>query len=133
MVVKGWVGLARRPSMSAELSDREFEVWAESLRAEYDAFLRRTWAARQAARKGHWIEDTEEQVREAGEAFRRKALEQLLQTQVAEGQNSFSPSGGRGLGEQAAAAGAAPDGGRARDREAADGVAGRTRNLRARR
>jgi len=96
--------------MSAELSDREFGVWAESLRAEYDAFLRRTWAARQAARKGHWIEDTEEQVREAGEAFRRKALEQLLQTQVAEGQNSFSPSGGRGLGEQGAADGHASDG-----------------------
>jgi hypothetical protein len=61
--------------MSAELSDRGFAVWAESLRTEYDAFLRQTWAAMQAARRGHWIEDTEEHVREAGEAFRRQALE----------------------------------------------------------
>lgn len=40
--------------MSAELGHREFAAWAESLRQEYDAFLRQSWAAMQAARKGHW-------------------------------------------------------------------------------
>ncbi len=63
--------------MSAESSEREFAAWAESLHAEYDAFLRQSWAAMQAARKGHWIEDTEEHVRAAGEAFRQQALEKL--------------------------------------------------------
>jgi hypothetical protein len=99
--------------MGAELSEREFEVWAEALRTEYDAFLRQSWAAMQAARKGHWIEDTEEVVRDAGEVFRQKALEKLLQMQVAAGQGSFSPSGG-GLGQQGSADSHAPDGGGAR-------------------
>jgi len=83
--------------MSAESGDRGFEAWAESMHAEYDAFLRQSWAAMQAARKGHWIEDTEEHVRDAGEAFRRKALEKLLEMQVEAEQKSFSPCGG-GLG-----------------------------------
>lgn len=97
--------------MSAE-SSVEFERWAEAMRSEYDAFLRQSWAAMQAARLGHWIEDTEEVVRDAGEEFRRKALEKLLQMQVESGQGAFSPSGG-GLGEQGAAVGDASDGGRA--------------------
>ena len=96
--------------MNAESDRREFEAWAESMHAEYEAFLRQSWAAMQAARQGHWIEDTEEHVRQAGEVFRRQALEKLLQAQVTEGQGSFSPSGG-GLGQQGAAAGDAPDGG----------------------
>ena len=99
--------------MSAESSARELAAWAESLHAEYDAFLRQSWAALQAARKGHWIEDTEEHVRAAGEAFRQQALEKLLQAQVAAGQDAFSPSAG-GLGQQGSAAGHAPDGGGAR-------------------
>ena len=107
--------------MSAESSKREFESWAESLRSEYDAFLRQSWAAMQAARRGHWIEDTEEHVRQAGEVFRQKALEKLLQMQVAAGQGSFSPSAG-GLGQQGSAAGDPSDGGGARDGPAA-GVA----------
>jgi hypothetical protein len=119
--------------MSAELSDRGFAVWAESLRHEYDAFLRQTWTAMQAARRGHWIEDTEEHVREAGEAFRRQALEKLLQAQIEAGQNSFSPSAGRGLGEQGPAESHASDGGGPR-RGAASGVApARRRAGRARR
>ena len=107
--------------MRAESSDREFAAWAESMHTEYDAFLRQSWAAMQAARKGHWIEDTEEHVRAAGEAFRQQALEKLLQAQVAAGQDSFSPSGG-GLGQQGSAHGHAPDGGGARG-GAAPGVA----------
>jgi hypothetical protein len=99
-----------------------FEDWAASLRAEYDAFLRQTWTALQAARKGHWIEDTEEHVRQAGEVFRRKALEKLLQAKVTEEQKSFSPSAGRGLGEQGSTHGDAPDGGGTRG-GAAPGVA----------
>ena len=114
--------MARRPSMSAVLAGTEFEAWAQSLREEYAVFLRQTWTAMQAARQGHWIEDTEEQVRAAGEVFRRQALEKLLQAQVAEGQKSFSPSAGRGLGEQGSAPGDAPDGGGARG-GAAPGVA----------
>jgi hypothetical protein len=99
--------------MSAESSEREFAIWAESLRTEYDAFLRQSWAAMQAARLGHWIEDTEEHVRQAGEAFRQKALEKLLQIQVDAGQGSFSPSGS-GLGQQGSATGDPSDGGGAR-------------------
>jgi hypothetical protein len=53
--------------MSAESCDREFEVWAASLREEYDAFLRQTRAAMQAARRGHWIEDAQEHVRQSGD------------------------------------------------------------------
>lgn len=96
--------------MSVESSAREFAAWAASLHADYDAFLRRSWTAMQAARKGHWIEDTEEHVRAAGEAFRQQALEKLLQAQVAAGQDSFSPSGGR-LGQQGPADGHASDSG----------------------
>ena len=113
--------------MSAESSDREFEAWAESMHTEYDAFLRQSWAAMQAARKGHWIEDTEEHVREAGEVFRRQALEKLLQAQVTEGQGSFSPSAGRRLGQQGSADGDAPDGGGARGSAAAGVAAARRR------
>ena len=116
--------------MSVESGDRGFEAWAESLRAEYDAFLRQSWAAMQAARKGHWIEDTEEHVRAAGEAFRQQALEKLLQAQVAAGQDSFSPSGG-GLGQQGSAAGHAPDGGGARGGPAPGVAAARRRPGRA--
>lgn len=115
-------GFGKEANMSAGSSDQEFEVWAESLRAEYDAFLRQSWAAMQAARQGHWIEDTEEHVRAAGEAFRRQALEKLLQAKVAEGQGAFSPSAGRRLAEQGSADGDAPDGGGARG-GAAPGVA----------
>jgi hypothetical protein len=97
--------------MSAELSEREFEAWAEEMRGEYNAFLRQSWAAMRAARKGHWIEDTEEVVRDAGDVFRQKALEKLLQMQVEAEQRSFSPSAGRRLDEQGAANGDAPDGG----------------------
>ena len=91
--------------MNAESGAREFAAWAASLRVEYDTFLRQTWAAMQAARQGHWIADTEEHVREAGEVFRWQALEKLLPAQVAEGPGSFSPSAGPGLGEQGPAAG----------------------------
>jgi len=95
--------------MDAEARDREFEAWAAGLQAEYHAFLRHSWAAMQAARKGHWIEDTEEQVWQAGEAFRRKALQQLLQMRVAAEQKSFSPSGGGAVGQQGPADGHASD------------------------
>jgi hypothetical protein len=97
--------------MSAELSEREFEAWAEALHGEYNTFLRQSWAAMQAARRGHWIEDTEEHVREAGEAFRQKALEKLLQLQVEAEQKSFFPSAGHGVDEQGPANGHASDGG----------------------
>jgi hypothetical protein len=116
--------------MSAEASHREFEAWADSLRQEYDAFLRQSWAAMQAARKGHWIEDTEEHVRAAGEAFRQRALEKLLQAQVTAGQDAFSPSSG-GLDQQGSAAGHAPDGGRARGGAAPGLAAARRRAGRA--
>ena len=112
--------------MSAELNEREFEIWAESLRTEYDAFLRQSWAAMQAARLGHWIEDTEEHVRQAGEAFRQQALEKLLQRQVDAGQGSFSPSGG-GLGQQGPAAGDPSDGRGARGAPAPGVAPGRRR------
>jgi len=116
--------------MSAESSEREFAAWAESLHAEYEAFLRQSWAAMQAARKGHWIEDTEEHVRAAGEAFRQQALEKLLQAQVTAGQDSFSPSDGR-LGQQGFADGHAPDGGGARGGTAPGVAAARRRAGRA--
>ncbi len=124
--------MARRPGMDAEAKDREFEAWAASLQAEYDAFLRQSWAALQAARKGHWIEDTEEHVREAGEAFRRKALEQLLQMQVAAEQRSFSPAARSAVGEQGSAAGDAPDGGGTRGGPAAGVAPARRRRRRTR-
>jgi hypothetical protein len=125
----GWFG--KEANMSTESGDRAFEAWAESLQAEYDAFLRQTWAAMQAARKGHWIADTEEHVREAGESFRQKALEKLLQAKVAEGQGSFSPSTRRRLDEQGSAEGHAPDGGGPRGSTASGVAAARRRPGRA--
>lgn len=113
--------------MSSEFGQREFEAWAEEMRGEYDAFLRQSWAAMQAARKGHWIEETEEVVRDAGEVFRQKALERLLQMQVEAEQKSFSPSAGCRLDEQGPAGGDAPDGGRPRGGAASRVAASRRR------
>jgi hypothetical protein len=113
--------------------DVTMAVWETALEAEVQAFRDETLRAMNAARPGHWIADTEQVVKEAGERFRQRALEKLLQLRVQAGEGAFSPGGPRGVGEQGAAAGAAPDGGGARNREAADVVAGRTRNLRARR
>jgi hypothetical protein len=90
----------------------DFEAWAQSMQPQVDAFLRQTWEAMRVARRGHWIEDTEEQVHQAGEEFRRKAMEQLLQRQIEEAQKSFSPSARNQAGQQGLAAGDASDGGR---------------------
>lgn len=113
--------------------DVTMPVWNAALEAEVRAFEEETLRALNAARPGHWIEDTEQVVKAAGERFRRRALEQLLQLRVQAGEGAFSPAGPGDVGEQGAAGGAAPDGGGARDGEAADVVAGRARNLRARR
>jgi hypothetical protein len=88
--------------MSAEASARDFEAGAATMRGEYDVFPRQTWAAMQAARKGHWIEDTEEHVRDAGEVFRPRASAKLLQMQVQAGQASIPLFAGRGVGTSAA-------------------------------
>ena len=120
--------------MSEQTTDEvTMAVWKAVLEAEVQAFRDETLRAMNAARPGHWIEDTEQVVREAGARFSRRALEQLLQLRIQAGEGAFSPGGPRGVGEQRAAGGAAPDGGGARDREASAVVAGRTRNLRARR
>jgi hypothetical protein len=84
-------------------------VWKAALEAEVQAFREETLQAMNAARPGHWIEDTEQVVREAGERFRRRALEKLLQLRVQAGEGVFSPGGPRGVGEQGAAGRAAPD------------------------
>jgi hypothetical protein len=68
-----------------------------------------------AAREGHWIADTEEVVRDAGERLRQRALEKLLQLRVQAGEGAFSPSGpAGGMAGQGAAGGGTPDGGGAR-------------------
>ena len=85
--------------MSVERTGVDFETWSQSMQPQVDAFLRQTWEAMHAARRGHWIEDTEERVHQAGEEFRRKALEQLLQAQIEEEQKSFPPSGGSQAGQ----------------------------------
>jgi hypothetical protein len=87
------------------------EAWEQALEAEYRAFLEETRAAMNAAREGHWIADTEEVVRDAGERFRQRALEKLLQLRVRAGEGSFSPSAPGGMAGQGAAGGGAPDGG----------------------
>jgi hypothetical protein len=88
------------------------EAWQPAWAAEFRAFLDETRAAMNAAREGHWIADTEEVVRDAGERLRQRALERLLQLRVQAGEGAFSPSGpAGGLGGQGAAAGGAPDGG----------------------
>jgi len=109
------------------------ETWKAAWEAEVQTFRDETLRAMNAARPGHWIADTEQVVKEAGERFGRRALEKLLPLRGQAGEDALSPGGPRGVGAQGAAAGAAPDGGGARDRKAADVVAGRTRNLRARR
>jgi hypothetical protein len=112
--------------------DVTMAVWEAALEAEVRVFQEETLRAMNAARPGHWIEDTEQVVKAAGERFRQRALEKLLQLRVRAGEGAFSPWGPRVVGEQGAAGGAAPDGGGARDGEAADLVAGRKRDLRAR-
>jgi len=88
------------------------EAWEQALEAEFRAFLDETRAAMNAAREGHWIADTEEVVRDAGERLRRRALEKLLQLRVQAGEGAFSPSGPpSGLAGQGAAGGHASDGG----------------------
>jgi hypothetical protein len=88
------------------------EAWEQALQAEFRAFLDETRAAINAARQGHWITDTEEVVRDAGERLRRRALEKLLELRVQAGEGAFSPSGpgGRVAGQGPAGRGA-PDGG----------------------
>ena len=80
--------------------------------AEFAAFLEETRAAVNAAREGHWIADTEEVVRDAGERLRQRALEKLLQLRVQAGEGAFSPSGPPDrVAGQGPAGGNAPDGG----------------------
>ena len=125
--------MARRPS--DELREPVTpEAWEQALAAEFAAFVDETRAAMNAAREGHWIADTEEVVRDAGARLRQRALEQLLQLRVPAGKGAFSPAGPLGrVAGPGTAAGAAPDRRRARDRETSAMVAGRTRDLRARR
>jgi hypothetical protein len=88
------------------------EAWEQALAAEFVAFMEETRAAMNAACEGHWIADTEEVVRDAGERLRQRALEQLLQLRVQAGEGAFSPSGpAGGLGGQGAPGGGTPDGG----------------------
>jgi hypothetical protein len=110
--------------MSVDRKGVDFEGWSESLRAEYEVFLRQTWEAQRVARRGHWIEDLEEHVHQAGEEFRRKALEKLLQAQIEEEQKSFSPSGGGAAVEQGVAGSDPPHGGGSRGAEASGVAAG---------
>lgn len=90
-----------------------FERWAGEIRPEFEAFLRQTWAAMNAARVGHWIADTEEVLRQARDALGQKAFEKLLQLRIEAEEGAFSPSGGGGLAEQG------PPGGHASDRRGA--------------
>ena len=87
-------------------------AWEQAMQKECAAFLEQTRAAMNAARKGHWIADTEEVVRDAGERLRERTLEKLLQLRVQAEEGAFSPSARRRLGEQGASADRAPDGGR---------------------
>lgn len=70
----------------------DFQSFTQAMQPRVDAFLKQTWDAMQAARKGHWIEDTEEHVLRAGDEFKRLALQQLLQEQINSNEKSFSPS-----------------------------------------
>ena len=88
------------------------EAWEQALVAEFLVFLDETRAAMNAAREGHWIADTEEVVRDAGERLRQRALEKLLQLRVQAGEGAFSPSGPpSGVAGQGAAGRGTPDGG----------------------
>jgi hypothetical protein len=87
------------------------ETWEQALEGEYRAFLEETRAAMNAAREGHWIADTEEVVRDAGERFRQRALEKLLQLRLQAGEGTFSPSKPSGVAGQGRAGGGALDGG----------------------
>lgn len=90
----------------------EFEKWAGAMRGEFDDFLRQTWKAMNAARKGRWIADTEEVMLEARDRLGRRAYEKLLQLQIEAGQEAFSPSRPRPETEkQGPQAGDASDGG----------------------
>ena len=86
------------------------EAWEQALEAEFQAFMEETRAAMNAAREGHWIADTEEVVRDAGERLRRRALEKLLQLRVQAGEGSFFPSEPGGVAGQGAAGGGSPEG-----------------------
>ena len=88
------------------------EAWEQALAAEFAAFLEETRAAMNAAREGHWIADTEEVVRDAGERLRQRALEKLLQLRVQAGEGAFSPAGRPGrVARQGVTGGGASDGG----------------------
>ena len=106
----------------------EFERWAEAMQGAFDAFLRETWTAMNAARKGRWIADTEEVMVEARNRLGRCAYEKLLQLRIEAGEKSFFPSRPRpgleeqgrpgleeqsrpGLAEQGPQGGNSPDGG----------------------
>lgn len=88
----------------------EFEQWSEVMQGEFGAFLRRTWKAMNAARKGRWIADTEEVMVQARDRLGRCAYEKLLQLRIEAGEGAFSPERpGSGLEEQRPQAGNAPD------------------------
>jgi hypothetical protein len=88
------------------------EAWEQALAAEFAAFMEETRAAMNAARDGHWITDTEEVVRDAGERLRQRALEKLLQLRVQAGEGAFSPSRPPdGVAGQGVAGGGTSDGG----------------------
>ena len=125
-----WHGGQATSEKSVE--DVTIGAWKAALETEARVFQEETLRAMNAARPGHWIEDTEQVVKAAGERFRQRALEKLLQLRVRAGEGALSPGGPRGVGDPGAAGGGAPDGGGARDGEQAELVAGRQRDLRAR-
>lgn len=89
----------------------EFDRWAEAMQGEFDAFLRQAWKAMNSARKGYWIADTEEVMRQARDRLGQRAYEKLLQLRIEAGEGAFSPSRpGPGLEEQGQQAGNASDG-----------------------
>lgn len=87
-------------------------AWEQALEAEFQAFMDETRLAMNAAREGHWIADTEEVVRDAGERLRQRALEKLLQLRVQAGERAFSPAGAADrVAGQGLASGGTSDGG----------------------
>ena len=68
------------------------EEFAESMKQEMEAYLKKVMAAVNVAEDGEWIAGSEEQVRDLSAEMRRRVFEAAIQKRIDAAEAAFPPS-----------------------------------------